>query len=458
MKSLIKSVTNAKSVMILGYGREGQSTLRLLDQCCPNLPLTIADADPLLVQKHPELNHEKLTVITGPGYLDQLNHFDLIIKSPGISLFKSGAAFNPDRISSQTDLFLRAYASQVAGITGTKGKSTTSSLLHHIIRTYTSDTLLAGNIGVPLFDLVDKIAPATRIICELSSHQLEYITRAPAISILLNLFQEHLDHYASFRHYQLAKFQIALKQRFNDAFIYDGSDDNILKLMEDLRLPGSKFPVYTGEFPGDGAGISGNHLVLRNKGAERILLSSEHGCKLAGTHNLRNIISAASAAGMMNIPSAAIAEGVATFTPLEHRIEYAGNFSGKVFYNDSISTIPEAAMAAVATLKNVDTLILGGYDRGIDYTGLADFICKSGIKNIILTGPAGERISGLLRQFKKCNPSTFFISEFEPAVEKAVSVTPAGGVCLLSPAASSYDRFKNFEERGRLFKELVSRK
>jgi len=346
----------------------------------------------------------------------------------------------------------------VAGITGTKGKSTTSSLLHHIIRTYTSDTLLAGNIGVPLFDLVDKITPATRIICELSSHQLEYITRAPAISILLNLFQEHLDHYASFRHYQLAKFQIALKQRFNDAFIYDGSDDNILKLLEELRLPGSKFPVYTGEFPGDGAGISGNHLVLRNKGAERILLSTEHGCKLAGTHNLRNIISAASAAGMMNIPSAAIAEGVATFTPLEHRIEYAGNFSGKVFYNDSISTIPEAVMAAVATLNNVDTLILGGYDRGIDYTGLAEFICKSRIKNIILTGPAGERISGLLRQFKNCSPSTFFISEFELAVEKAVAVTPAGGVCLLSPAASSYDRFKNFEERGRFFKELVSRK
>ncbi|HPF65394.1 UDP-N-acetylmuramoyl-L-alanine--D-glutamate ligase [Lentimicrobium sp.] len=457
MKSLIKSVTNGKSVLILGYGREGQSTLRLLDQCCPQLPLTVADADPLIVHKHPELNHEKLTVITGPAYLDKLNHFDLVIKSPGISLFNSGASFVPERISSQTDLFLRAYAPQVAGITGTKGKSTTSSLLHHIIRTYTSDTLLAGNIGIPLFDLVDKITPATRIICELSSHQLEFITRAPSISILLNLFQEHLDHYASFRHYQLAKFQIALKQQFNDAFLYDGSDVNILKLMEELRLPGRKFPVYTGEFPGNGAGISGKNIVLRSSGTERILLSADHKGKLAGTHNLRNIISAASAAGMMNIPAAAIAEGVATFTPLEHRIEFAGNFSGKDFYNDSISTIPEATMAAVATLKKVDTLILGGYDRGIEYNGLADFICRSGIKNVILTGPAGERILGLLKQFKKCNPAIFFIREFEPAIEKAASVTPAGGACLLSPAASSYDRFKNFEERGRLFKELVSR-
>ncbi|HOP14171.1 MAG TPA: UDP-N-acetylmuramoyl-L-alanine--D-glutamate ligase, partial [Lentimicrobium sp.] len=367
MKSLIKSVTNGKSVLILGYGREGQSTLRLLDQCCPQLPLTVADADPLIVHKHPELNHEKLTVITGPAYLDKLNHFDLVIKSPGISLFNSGASFVPERISSQTDLFLRAYAPQVAGITGTKGKSTTSSLLHHIIRTYTSDTLLAGNIGIPLFDLVDKITPATRIICELSSHQLEFITRAPSISILLNLFQEHLDHYASFRHYQLAKFQIALKQQFNDAFLYDGSDVNILKLMEELRLPGRKFPVYTGEFPGNGAGISGKNIVLRSSGTERILLSADHKGKLAGTHNLRNIISAASAAGMMNIPAAAIAEGVATFTPLEHRIEFAGNFSGKDFYNDSISTIPEATMAAITTLKKVDTLILGGYDRGIEY-------------------------------------------------------------------------------------------
>lgn len=458
MRSLIKSVTSGKSVLILGYGREGRSTLRFLKQYCPGLPVTVADADESISRKYDELNGENITLLTGPAYLGQLSRFGLVIKSPGVPLSKSGVPYNPANISSQTDLFIRAYAPQMAGITGTKGKSTTSTLLHHIIRTYTSDALLAGNIGIPLFDLIEQITPSTRIVAELSSHQLEFLTRAPHIGILLNLYQEHLDHYTSFKHYQLAKFQIALKQQQQDAFFYDAGDVNIQQLLDGFFTAGRKFPVSTATFEGNGAGISGNHIVLRSNSAERILLPVDHGCMLAGEHNLRNIIFAASAAGMMGIPAEAIAEGVRTYAPLEHRIEFTGIYGGKRFYNDSISTIPEATIAAISTLRQVDTLILGGFDRGIDYLQLMEHLCNSQIKTIVFTGPAGKRMMELIKSGKNCKVIPAFELKFDNAVKKAIAVTPPGGICLLSPAASSYDQFSNFEERGKRFKELVKTK
>jgi len=455
MKSLLKSITSGKKVLILGYGREGSSTLRLLHKTCPELNITVADANSRIAESNPELIDERVTIICGPGYLDGLDNFDLVIKSPGISFHKAGVAFNPEKISSQTDLFLRAYASQTVGITGTKGKSTTSSLLYHIIKTYTSDCLLAGNIGLPLFELVPHITPQTRIVCELSSHQLEFIHRAPHIAILLNLFQEHLDHYASFRDYQLSKLQIGYKQQVNDLFIFTAGDENIIKRLQQQRPESILLPLQPAVFEGNGIGISGDNLVLRIGEHERIVLPALPESRLPGVHNLLNIMAASAAASLMKIPAQAIAEGVAGFVPLEHRIEFAGTFNNKSFYNDSISTIPEATLAALLTLKNVDTLILGGFDRGIDYAIIVDYLIENKGLNVVFTGPAGKRIKDLLPASVPGSGTKIFAGNFDKAVETAVEITPEGGICLLSPAASSYDSFKNFEERGRRFKELV---
>lgn len=177
--------------------------------------------------------------------------------------------------------------------------------------------------------------------------------------------------------------------------------------------------------------------------------------KLMGAHNLINISVAAAAAALMKIPSNAITEGISSFNPLEHRIEYVGSFKNKKFYNDSISTIPEATIAAIKTLEKVDTLILGGFDRGIDYSILVDYLAKSESRKLIFTGPAGKRMMDELTGKTGYYNNPVFIKDFRSAVSHAISATPEGGTCLLSPAASSYDSFKNFEERGKCFKELV---
>jgi len=455
MKALLESLTQGKRVLLLGYGREGKSSLGFIRKNCAGLSLTVADSNPLIAEKNPELKQDGIFVISGPDYLQQINEFDLIIKSPGVSLKDHKSEIDPGKISSQTDLFLRAYSRQIVGVTGSKGKSTTASLLYHIIKTHTDNALLAGNIGIPLFDLIPHINPETSIVCELSSHQLEYITTGPHIGILLNLYQEHLDHYISFHHYQMAKLQIGLKQAENNYFIWTAGDLITTELLKQHKIFSKNLPVFSKVFEGDGIGVSGDNIVLRIENAERILIPASPKTRLEGVHNLINISVAAAAAALMNVPAQAIVSGITTFNPLEHRIEFVGIFNKKRFYNDSISTIPEATIAAINTIKKVDTLILGGYDRGIDYSGLIEFLKSFTGKKIIFTGPAGSRINAEFIK-KGGNPgSAVFENDFTTAVNSAIALTPENGTCLLSPAASSYDSFKNFEERGKYFKKLV---
>jgi UDP-N-acetylmuramoylalanine--D-glutamate ligase len=455
MKSLIKSVTRGKKVVILGYGREGKSSLSFIRDTCPGLQLSIADSDQAIVEKNPELKMDGIKVVCGEGYLDRLNSYDLIIKSPGVSLKDSEISIESGRISSQTDLFLRAYSPQIIGVTGTKGKSTTASLIFHIIKKYTENALFAGNIGVPLFNLISKINPETRIVCELSSHQLEHISKGPHIAVLLNLFQEHLDHYNSFYDYQMAKLQAGIKQSENDYFIWTSSDINTQALLKQHSLKSRMLPVYRSTFEGDGIGFSGENIVLRLKSGERILIPIDSVCKLKGEHNQINISIAAASASLMNIPAEVISSGISSFNPLEHRIEFVGTFNNKRFYNDSISTIPEAAIAAIKTLEKVDTLILGGFDRGIDYSGLIKFLKDHEGTKLVFTGPAGKRIMEEYIEEGGSDKIALYVGDFRQAVYNAIILTPDNGTCLLSPAAASYDCFKDFEERGKCFKTIV---
>lgn len=456
MKDFLRKYLKNKRPVILGYGREGKSTFKLLREYFPELPLAVADKNECLLSENAELQNPGIELLAGEGYLKTLKDFDIVIKSPGISVFNSGLSNIQSRITSQTDLFLQAFAQQTIGVTGTKGKSTTASLIYHIVNGYSSNTILAGNIGIPLFDRVEQMDADTHIISEFSSHQLEFISKAPSTSILLNLYQEHLDHYASFYDYQLAKFQIALKQQPGNSFLYNPEDANIQTLLRKYKIPGVKVPVHTANFRGNGAGLSiKGQFILRKDGLEYPLLPENPETRLMGKHNLRNIISAATAAIISGIPAEAIVEGVATFKPLKHRLEYIGANEGKHYYDDSISTIPEASLAAIETLGEVDALILGGYDRDIDYESFLLQVCKGKINHIVFTGPAGERMMKLL-QIAECKQPTYEMGKsFDDAVLRAVAATPRNGVCLLSPAASSYDSFSNFEERGSRFSTLV---
>jgi len=452
----IKQFLEGKRIVLVGCGREGISTYRFIRSMLPLQPLTIADQDVKLVDKYPEFIADVwLEFNLGSSYLSGLNDYDLIIKAPGVSFKDLLEQPSREKISSQTDLFLRMYSKQVTGITGTKGKSTTSSLIKHIVGKHTGNVILVGNIGLPPFEMLQQIDEETIIICELSSHQLQYITVAPHIGILLNLFEEHLDHYKSYLEYQLSKLNIGLNQGAGDHFIYNHDDLGIAGLLNSYSLPGIKHPFSVLEpiLNGAWSDLLKMHITLSKDLLFYDLTTPRY---LPGQHNVLNIMAAVLACLLNEIPYQLIIEGIGDFKGLEHRIEYVGDYHGIRYYNDSISTIPQATIAAVTTLKDVDTLILGGFDRGIDYSVLIDFLASSSMRNLIFIGKAGERICKMLSDAGINDKHFFMAANFDEVALLARENTRPGSICLLSPAAASYDMFKNFEERGKVFKEKVS--
>lgn len=412
----LKNLLAKGRILVAGFGREGRSSLAMLERLFPGRAFDIAEND------------------EAAASMLRSRQYDLVIKSPGIPMFRFEGLIDLSKITSQTDLFLQVLGDQTIGITGTKGKSTTTSLIYEVLHHHDSNTLKAGNMGIPLFDIWPQINADTRIVAEFSCHQMENIHRAPHVGVLLNFFEEHLDHYHDYLGYKMAKMQIALQQCSGDHFFYCSDNAELADLVA-LHLPQMK-------------GTAHSYSLVQAYQAGTDKLPS----LLVGNHNLSNIFVAQQVCQLLGVEQAEFAEVLRSFRGLEHRLELVGTFHGITFYNDSISTIPQAAIAAVEALKRVDTLILGGYDRGIDYSPLADFLPSSGVRNIALVGEAGTRIGAMLKtnafNLLTCN-------EYSKIVEWCFSNTAQGGICLLSPAAASYDAFQNFEERGSVFKQLI---
>jgi len=453
MKEFLTPILKDKKILILGFGREGQSTYKLLREYFPQIALTIADLRED-VQDLLAGDDKFLSFQLGRGYMSDLMNFDLIIKTPGVSLQHLPEVAGSGKITSQTDLFLQAFSRQVIGVTGTKGKSTTASLINHIIHAAGQEVLFVGNIGLPPFEVVHTIYRSTIIVFELSSHQLEFISRAPHISILLNLFQEHLDHYTSLVAYHLAKWNIASTQLSEDFFIYNSENKDIFSLVEKKKPKSHLLPYSLRLVADQGIFAEEGGIVLKSGGISSVLFKTDIQRSIPGDHNLLNAIAAAAACHLSGISASAITEGINSFKGLPHRIEFVGVYDEISYYNDSIATIPEATIEAVKTLQNVDTLILGGFDRGIDYKVLVDFISKSEIRNIIYIGEAGQRIHGEMLKTGS-EKKMFLANDYEEVVKLARKNTAKGKICLLSPAAASYDMFRNFEERGDVYKKIV---
>ncbi len=449
----LKEIFENRRILIAGFGREGRSSYRTIRHLLPTQHLGIADKNSALADDDTLKNDSNITLHLGNDYLQNASQYDLILKSPGIPTFDfEGIVDDLGAISSQTDIFLQLFGKQTVGITGTKGKSTTTNLIYSILKSTSDNVLMAGNMGIPLFDILDQIGDSTTVVIELSSHQLENAHTSPHIAILLNLFQEHLDHYHSFEDYQLAKMNIAKFQTAKDVFIYCHDNELILRNIEKVSPKGILLPYSAGMLP-NGCCPDGGWLTLQPSGTRIYDTSSER--HLQGSHNLLNIMAAFLTAHCFGIADEQTASVVNSFKGLEHRLEFVCQKNGITFYNDSISTIPEACISAVNALKNVDTLILGGFDRGIDYAGLARFLEQSNINNIVFVGKAGERIASLMDKDTLQSRNTLFSNDYPAIVDWCFAHTPAGKTCLLSPAASSYDQFKNFEERGKTFKKLI---
>jgi len=449
---ILRKELSEKKVAILGFGREGKSTFSLFRNLFPALKLVVADRNPESLRSLE--TDPGVELISGDDYLEKLPETGILIKSPGIPMKSLEFLGDAVKISSQTDLFLQAYAAQIIGITGTKGKSTTSSLLFQVLKSWDENTIFVGNIGVPPFDMVNHINDETRIICEFSSHQLEIIRKSPHVAILLNIFQEHLDHYHSFVDYQQAKFNIARFQDIQDYFIYNTDNETIMSGLGQYTFPG--LPVTMSMYgPGSsGVYIAMNHIVFQSSDSAEDLMDTDIPRLLPGRHNLYNIMAVLAVCRILKIPTEHVVAEISKFKPLEHRLEYVGRFGGIDFYNDSISTIPESTIEAIKSIEHINTLILGGYDRGIDYGHLAEFLAGTAIENILLLGEAGKRMEVLLK-YHSYGKNIMHVNSFDELKPLICRFTRPGTVCLLSPAASSYDMFVNFEERGRRFKKMA---
>ena len=451
---IILDILRGKKIVILGFGKEGVSSYKFIRRYFPDMPLTVADKSKSLNVSDLQADNN-LTVQVGEGYDKNLNDFDLIMKTPGVNLNALPYFVDPEKITSQTDLFLRAFSDQVIGVTGTKGKSTTSSLIFHILHSIFKNVILSGNIGIPFFDIIEQINENTIVVAELSAHQLEYLHVSPHISILLNLYQEHLDHFNSFNNYQLSKLNITKYQKNDDVLVYNADDEHIHNLLVSHDYTRRYLPFSRNEVLGDGAYSFESQIVI-TKNKEQLAHYDLAQCdNLPGTHNYNNIMAAILACRQVGAEDADILEHLRSFKGLPHRIEFVGTFNGISFYNDSISTIPEATIAALKTLKKVDTLIIGGFDRGIEYDVLIDYLQKNPVRNVVFTGPAGKRIFDEWKQNFNLPENFILENDFEEIVIFAYKNTAEGKICLLSPAASSYDQFKNFVERGNTYKSLI---
>ena len=431
-----------KKILILGFGREGQSTYKLIRKYLPNQELYIADLKENFEEGYDFLKEEEnAKYISGEKYLDNLDNYDIIMKSPGISFV--GVNVDKNKIKSQLELLLEFFNIYTIGITGTKGKSTTSSLIYKVLKDQNVDTMLLGNIGVPVFDFIDDIKEDTKLVLEMSSHQLEFMKNSPNIAILTNIFPEHLDHYESFEQYAEAKCNIFKYQKEDDYFIYNIDNENSVKFVKDVKSNTYKVSLVNNE-----ADIYMQDSKIYFDGKK--VYSKDEPRKLLGDYNLNNIMYVLVVSKILNLDLNKTIKSISEFETLPHRLEFVGTYNGISYYDNSIATIPNATIEAVKALENVDTLIIGGMDRGVDYSDLINFLNEGVVRNIICMPTTGHEIAK-----KLINQNTYNVENLFEAVKIAKEITKENGICLLSPAAASYGFFKNFEERGDMFQKYI---
>ena len=447
VKEIISFLEN-KKVLILGFGREGKSTYNFIRNHLKNQKLYIADMQEDLLDKNEFLKKDSnIECICGNNYLNGLEDYDIIIKTPGISFKGIDTSKFYSKIKSQLELLLEFFKATTIGITGTKGKSTTSSLIYKVLKDQNIECMLLGNIGVPVFDYLDQIKENMVLVLEMSSHQLEYMEKSPNISILLNIFEEHLDHYESFENYAKAKCNIYKYQDTSDFFLYNVDNKTLNKMVKNNLAKTYKVSLENKQECD--IYLKGDEVYFEDE----IIYSKNEPRNLLGDYNLNNIMFVLGVAKILKLDINKAIKTISDFKTLEHRLEYVGKYDGIDFYDNSIGTIPEATIEAVKALKNVNSLIIGGMDRNIDYTDFIKFLEDSNIENIICMPKTGHDIAK-----KIVNKKTFIVNTMEEAVKTAKQVTKKSSICLLSPAAASYGYFKNFEEKGNIYKELVKKK
>ena len=419
-----------KKILILGFGREGKSTYNFIRSYLKDKHLTIGDKNTV------SLCDENVSFDCGENYLENLGAYDLVFKSPGIPFV--GVRYpETTEITCQTDMFLRFADCKVVGITGTKGKTTTSTLIFRMLSEAGFNTSLIGNMGVPVFEEISMPADSVAVI-EMSSHQLEFTKGSPDVAVMTNVYEEHLDHYEEgFKGYVNAKLNIVRNQNEENFFVFNGTQ-GLNEYIDENEIKSNKIKVYAepDAFVSTLIGLNNN---------------------LRGRHNAMDIGFASAAAKAIGADEESIRRAIENFEGIPNRMEYFGTFGGVDYYNDAIATIPEAVLCAVEAIGNVGTLIIGGLDRGLDYSDFEKALSVLEIDNLVCLPETGHNIADNIAKIGT-DICVYKAKDLPDAVDFCIANTQQGKSCIMSPAAASYNYYRDFEEKGNHFKQLVKEK
>lgn len=445
---MVISELKGKKIAILGFGKEGRATWDFLRT--RGIDAVICDQSPHVATPSPSL------AILGEGYLDRLQEFDIIFRSPGIHRLNKkilAAEASGAVIYSQTKLFFDLCPAPIVGITGTKGKGTTAMLCWQMLKAAGIDAHLAGNIGTPPLRIIDDVEEKSVVVLELSSFQLQDLHKSPHVAVVTNLTVEHQDYHATPLEYRQAKSNIILYQRRQD-FAVLNADNEHSKRLAPLTL-GLKRWFSTTAVCEPGAYFLEDSLYLNFTGTAQKICSVRD-VKLIGRHNLENILAAAAAAACMGV-SARFIRKVATKSKGQehHRLEFIGSADGVAFYNDSAGTVPETAIAALDAFDQTKVLIAGGSDKKSDYAPLIDKILSSGVIAVILMGVTGRKIAAMLKKAGYKGAIEENIPDMPAAINAARKHAKPGSVVLFSPASASFGMFRDYVDRGDQFTACV---
>ncbi|HET8992077.1 MAG TPA: UDP-N-acetylmuramoyl-L-alanine--D-glutamate ligase [Candidatus Saccharimonadales bacterium] len=430
-------------IAVAGFGLEGRSSYDYYRKL--GHEVTILDQDPYI--ELPEDTH----AIHGPSAFKDLDRFDLIIRSSGINPNKL-IDDNPgieSKVTSQLNEFLKVCPSKkIIGVTGTKGKGTTASLITKILKADGKNVCLGGNIGIPMLDLLDKINEDSYVVLELSSFQLcDLAQPSPSIAVCLMLAPEHLDWHGSLENYIAAKSNLFTHQSESDTAIF--MSGNELSELIASKSPGRKLPY----FKPPGAFVENEEVMI---GGQIICKTTD--LKLLGSHNWQNVCAAVTACWQFTHNIEAMRSAITSFSGLPHRLEFIKQVNDVRYYNDSFASQPKATEAAIAAIPGPQVVIVGGFDRMLDLHEFSEFvkIHQYNIRTVLVIGACSSRLIGV---FKEVDFNNYVdgssLTDMKQIVSKATDLSQPGDAVVLSPGFASFDMFKNFEDRGNQFKEAV---
>lgn len=440
-----------KRVLVVGLGRSGVASALFLQARGAQVTVSDAKSEEQLREQIPTLLDAGIAVETGAHGERTFRNQDLIVVSPGVPvdaepLVQARALGQP--VIGEIELASQFLAGPIVAITGSNGKTTTTTLIGEIIAAGGFKTLVGGNIGTAAISLVAQATPETAVVLEVSSFQLETIRSfRPKVAVVLNITPDHLDRHRTFAAYVDAKARIFENQQAGDFAVLNADDSTCVELASRTRAQVFWFSRAREMDPG--ASVRDGEVVFRRNGsAQAVIAVSE--IPLKGSHNLENVLAAVCAGTLMGCAPEKIRAAIVNFRAVEHRLEYVATIRGVEYYNDSKATNVDATIKALQSFPANIHLILGGKDKGSDYTTL-NALLRERVKTVYTIGAAAEKIQSQIKGTTQIVSS----GAIEAAVKHASAAAQPGDVVLLAPACASFDQFQSYEHRGRVFKELV---